>query len=1005
MKKLFSILCLVLTTFAMSAKPILVGHRGSIYGVENTVESFTNGAKLGYEYLETDIKITKDGQYVCSHNDDLTAVGGTLTIATSTLAELQAEDLKQTRGGVAYTGHLCSLAEYLDVCKEYNVKPLMELKWTDQISSNNTSGIPDLIKFIEDRGFRKSCIIITSMKPCLEYIRTNYPDIELQFLTGEKWANHFDWCVQYGIDANIQAGYFDKSTVTKYHDKGLKVNMWTTNDAAGYKTYGNMGCDFITTDKLDPKDLPDLDASVTFPPNTTDYPNLEGNVKGSYTATEVQRLPFPSALTDRTIRHALLRDNKWVVLSVDSNNSPAINVIDAATGEVSASYSMEGIDKLGDIAFSADGVLLASSINTVPFNGGGDSWKLYKWADTSSAPEVVVTADDALYLGNWVKSLAGERMCVSGRMSDLKVYVSTASATASTKVYRIAGINVKNGAIESYCYAMDNNSYTAAKWGDLFTMTITPFSQSNILINSTSCDPKEYTFNWDGTRIPMDEYATFADGFIPTAVDGVSFHRRASKVYGLIPTCDENGGSYGARLCDVTDGIGSAAPVADALDVNLGADVPVYATTAIENYDSKTYLHVFVANKGMVTYEIDTEAATVEPITDLNLKLERQWIRSSVDNTEPEHIDGSNAQQGTAVNGLFYINDCSDKLIYVFDKTGCIGSIPGGAGWGCARDDAGNIIVRNDKNKDANFTFIAYPAGARPDSYGEAVSFSVEAPLDGETHFINASGDILGGIGHIYLFPNGQNGVNIVTVTNGKVTKVAKYTDLKLTGSTAGYVIPINDDTENWIYQVRASGLYFYNGGVNTDLSTARATTTAPGRNSTGGGAYFTLGGNNILVHNSGANYKGGFTVRNMTTDEVITSVDPIGQYGYNSTPPGNYSTFNWIIAEKNSDTDYTLYQYCPANGIAVYRLYNQESGVEDILGEAAQDAAAPSLTLAGDILTAVNADAVKSISVYTIAGQLVATTHADTLDVSALAPGTYIALLNNASPLKFIKR
>lgn len=90
------------------------------------------------------------------------------------------------------------------------------------------------------------------MKPCLEYIRTNYPEVELQFLTGQYWASHFDWCVQWKIDADIQAGYFDKSTVTRYHEEGLKVGVWTVDDNGAYRTYGNYGCDFITVNSLDP---------------------------------------------------------------------------------------------------------------------------------------------------------------------------------------------------------------------------------------------------------------------------------------------------------------------------------------------------------------------------------------------------------------------------------------------------------------------------------------------------------------------------------------------------------------------------------------------------------------------------------------------------------------------------------------------------------------------------------------------------------------------------------
>lgn len=233
-------------------KPILVGHRGSLYGVENTAEAFKNGAKLGYEYLETDFRVTADTLFVCSHDEKTERLGGNLTIAEATLAQLQSEPLKQTRGGVEYTGHLCSGQEYIDICKEFGVRPLIELKWSTGINRNDCSNIPRLIEFLDKNDVRDQVIILTSMKECLEFIRKNYPDIELQFLTGQYWPNHFDWCVENRMDVDIQKTHFDADAVKKFHDAGLKVNMWTSNSAEEYEQHKEMGVDMFTTDRFVP---------------------------------------------------------------------------------------------------------------------------------------------------------------------------------------------------------------------------------------------------------------------------------------------------------------------------------------------------------------------------------------------------------------------------------------------------------------------------------------------------------------------------------------------------------------------------------------------------------------------------------------------------------------------------------------------------------------------------------------------------------------------------------
>lgn len=241
---------LLFITLKISAQPLIVGHRGSYWGVENSAEAFINGALKGYHYLECDIKVAGDGTIVVSHDDSTKRLGGNLAVNKASLDELKAETYTQTRGGITYTGSICTLAEYLDICAEYNVLPLIELKWATGINSNDQSGIPTLVQLIEEKGFRDRCVILTSMKPCLEYLRTRYPDIELQHLSWKYSRKNFKWCKQWNINADIHHSAINRRIIKKYHNAGLKINTWTINSHSAYKKYAQMGCDFITTDNL-----------------------------------------------------------------------------------------------------------------------------------------------------------------------------------------------------------------------------------------------------------------------------------------------------------------------------------------------------------------------------------------------------------------------------------------------------------------------------------------------------------------------------------------------------------------------------------------------------------------------------------------------------------------------------------------------------------------------------------------------------------------------------------
>ena len=247
--------CLILTTLLfitlkISAQPLIVGHRGSYWGVENSAEAFINGALKGYHYLECDIKVAGDGTIVVSHDDSTKRLGGNLAVNKASLDELKAETYTQTRGGITYTGTICTLAEYLDICAEYTVLPLIELKWATGINSNDQSGIPTLVQLIEEKGFRDRCVILTSMKPCLEYLRTRYPDIDLQHLSWKYSRKNFKWCKQWNINADIHHSAINRRIIKKYHNAGLKINTWTINNLSTYQKFAQMGCDFITTDNL-----------------------------------------------------------------------------------------------------------------------------------------------------------------------------------------------------------------------------------------------------------------------------------------------------------------------------------------------------------------------------------------------------------------------------------------------------------------------------------------------------------------------------------------------------------------------------------------------------------------------------------------------------------------------------------------------------------------------------------------------------------------------------------
>ena len=260
MKRIFTLLCIAcLFVQAYAWRPQFAGHRGSYRGVENTEDAMMNGINYyGYTGLETDVKTTSDGEYVCWHDDDLSRVGHSAQIPYTKYADLKDLTLTQTRGGVTYTGKLLTVDRYLEICKENNVFPIIELKWAVGINSNDMSRFPGLYKLIEKHGLVEEARILTSMQPSLEYVRTNYPALQCQFLCYEVTEARYEWCKKWGINPSVQTGGLSKYMARKCHDAGMEVACWTVNSLASYQQHGELGCTTMTCDYLLPAEMPDL---------------------------------------------------------------------------------------------------------------------------------------------------------------------------------------------------------------------------------------------------------------------------------------------------------------------------------------------------------------------------------------------------------------------------------------------------------------------------------------------------------------------------------------------------------------------------------------------------------------------------------------------------------------------------------------------------------------------------------------------------------------------------
>lgn len=264
LKSIFTAALILLGTLGLQAQ-LIVGHRGSQWGVENTRAAFINGANAGAWGLECDIRVTADGTFVVSHDASYKRLGGPETqIADMSTASVLATPLTQKRHGITYAGTPCTLGEFLDICKEYDVVPVVEVKVCTSIHSNTKAenepmfeGIPALVNLIDQKGLTDKAVIISFMPGVVDFIHRHYPELKVQVLAGDEdgtimeWV---EWCKQYDMDLDVVHTIITKEAVDAMHAAGLKVNVWTVDKVEDFERVKAMGVDYITTNARFPKD-------------------------------------------------------------------------------------------------------------------------------------------------------------------------------------------------------------------------------------------------------------------------------------------------------------------------------------------------------------------------------------------------------------------------------------------------------------------------------------------------------------------------------------------------------------------------------------------------------------------------------------------------------------------------------------------------------------------------------------------------------------------------------
>jgi glycerophosphoryl diester phosphodiesterase len=228
-------------------------HRGGAYhpdieGLENTLQAFAHAVGLGYDYLETDVHVTRDGVLLAFHDTVLDRVtDATGEVAQHTYAEVQ-------RALIKGSDPVPTLAGLFDAFPDARFN----------IDLKAAGAVPALARFLEEReAWDRVCVGSFSGRRLRWFRRLTRGRVATSASPGEVAAYRLlparmALLLTRGRPRALQiphrAGRVTLASpglVRRAHRAGLQVHVWTIDDPDEMRVLLDRGVDGLMTDRTD----------------------------------------------------------------------------------------------------------------------------------------------------------------------------------------------------------------------------------------------------------------------------------------------------------------------------------------------------------------------------------------------------------------------------------------------------------------------------------------------------------------------------------------------------------------------------------------------------------------------------------------------------------------------------------------------------------------------------------------------------------------------------------
>jgi len=231
----------------------LIGHRGT-GGLrpENTYCSFAHAAELGLNWIEFDVQLTKDEQWVVMHDETLDrTTNGQGKINDYTLAQLS-----KLEAGLWYTPPypqqpIPTLAKTLELASQLGLHANIEIKSAGTEPDKHARLMQQFINEHLDIDFTQQMFSSFDL-PCIAAFRKLNSTAPIGYLVDNFSEQTIDLCQANDFSSiNCDVKTITASNIQAASSNSIPVLLYTINDQATAKTWLAAGVTAIFTDRPD----------------------------------------------------------------------------------------------------------------------------------------------------------------------------------------------------------------------------------------------------------------------------------------------------------------------------------------------------------------------------------------------------------------------------------------------------------------------------------------------------------------------------------------------------------------------------------------------------------------------------------------------------------------------------------------------------------------------------------------------------------------------------------